>query len=150
MKKTLLNNTKKMIRIGLTDEEEAVLISYSKGTKQSLSAAGRSLILSGFENILRADEIKNSVNFAISKLEKQIESLENKVEEKDKKNSKINMHILKYAAKNNSLAKTFESKKSGMTPEDFKVFVDRVETNSVKNMFAKIKETDEKDFEEKI
>lgn len=154
MKKTLSNNTKKMIRIGLTDEEEAVLISYSKGTKQSLSAAGRSLILSGFENILRADEIKNSVNFSISKLERKNEELQNIIKENEKKTMKMMMHILKYAAKNNSLVKTFEGNREGNKYKnfnDFLIFADKVETSALTKMFAKLKEKeDEKDFEEKI
>ena len=139
------NKIKKMV--GLFQDEINLINGYAASSQNDFSTTIRELVLRGLENITTADDLKNNVNFAISKLERQIESLENKLEEKDKKNSKINMHILKYAAKNNSLAKTFESKKSGMTPEDFKVFVDRVETNSVKNMFVKIKEVEEKEDE---
>ncbi|MCT7470531.1 hypothetical protein N5T90_06565 [Aliarcobacter cryaerophilus] len=133
--------------VRLNQDEINMINAFALSTGNDFSNAMRYIFLQGFENINKAQEIKDDVGFLISKLERQIESLENKLEEKDKKNSKINMHILKYAAKNNSLAKTFESKKSGMTPEDFKVFVDRVETNSVKNMFVKIKEVEEKEDE---
>lgn len=140
-------DTKKQKQIGFYDDEIKSISYLAKSYKNDFSSTVRELVLRGMDNINTAENLKDDIKFLISKLERQIEKLENKIEEKDKKNSKINMHILKYAAKNNSLAKTFESKKSGMTPEDFKVFVDRVETNSVKNMFVKIKEVEEKEDE---
>ncbi len=140
-------DTKKQRQIGFYDDEIQSISYLAKSYKNDFSSTVRELVLRGMDNISTAESLKEDIKFLVSKLERQIESLENKLEEKDKKNSKINMHILKYAAKNNSLAKTFESKKSGMTPEDFKVFVDRVETNSVKNMFVKIKEVEEKEDE---
>lgn len=141
---------KKQRQIGFYDDEIQSISYLAKSYKNDFSSTVRELVLRGMDNINTAENLKDDIKFLISKLERKNEELQNIIKENEKKTMKMMMHILKYAAKNNSLAKTFESKKSGMTPEDFKVFVDRVETNSVKNMFVKIKETDEKDFEEKI
>lgn len=141
---------KKQRQIGFYDDEIQSISYLAKSYKNDFSSTVRELVLRGMDNINTAENLKDDIKFLISKLERKNEELQNIIKENEKKTMKMMMHILKYGAKNNSLAKTFESKKSGMTPEDFKVFVDRVETNSVKNMFVKIKEVEEKDFEEKI
>ncbi len=141
---------KKQRQIGFYDDEIQSISYLAKSYKNDFSSTVRELVLRGMDNINTAENLKDDIKFLISKLERKNEELQNIIKENEKKTMKMMMHILKYAAKNNSLAKTFESKKSGMTPEDYKVFVDRIETNSVKNMFIKIKEAEEKDFEEKI
>lgn len=145
-----MQNIKKTQRIKknvrLTEDEINLISGYASYTKNDFSNSMRELILRGLENVATADDLKNSVNFAISKLERQIESLENKLEEKDKKNSKINMHILKYAAKNNSLVKTFEGNREGNKYKDFNdflIFADKVETSALTKMFAKLKEKED-------
>lgn len=138
---------KKQRQIGFYDDEIQSISYLAKSYKNDFSSTVRELVLRGMDNINTAENLKDDIKFLISKLERKNEELQNIIKENEKKTMKMMMHILKYAAKNNSLAKTFESKKSGMTPEDFKVFVDRVETNSVKNMFVKIKEVEEKEDE---
>ena len=123
---------------------------FALSTGNDFSNAMRYIFLQGFENINKAQEIKDDVGFLISKLERQIESLENKLEEKDKKNSKMMMNILKYGAKNNSLIKTFElerTKISKLELEEFKSFAERVEANAIKIMFSKIKKEGENEDE---
>ena len=145
-----MQNIKKTQRIKknvrLTEDEINLISGYASYTKNDFSNSMRELILRGLENVATADDLKNSVNFAISKLERQIESLENKLEEKDKKNSKIDMHILKYVAKNNSLVKTFEGNREGNKYKDFNdflIFADKVETSALTKMFAKLKEKED-------
>lgn len=138
---------KKQRQIGFYDDEIQSISYLAKSYKNDFSSTVRELVLRGMDNINTAENLKDDIKFLISKLERKNEELQNIIKENEKKTMKMMMHILKYAAKNNSLAKTFESKKSGMTPEDFKIFVERVETNSVKNMFVKIKEVEEKEDE---
>ena len=141
-----MQNIKKTQRIKknvrLTEDEINLISGYASYTKNDFSNSMRELILRGLENVATADDLKNSVNFAISKLERQIESLENKLEEKDKKNSKINMHILKYAAKNNNMIKTFEGNRR-KDFDEFLLFADKVETAGITKLFAKLREKED-------
>ncbi|MFY9099799.1 hypothetical protein OZY48_01945 [Aliarcobacter cryaerophilus] len=141
-----MQNIKKTQRIKknvrLTEDEINLISGYASYTKNDFSNSMRELILRGLENVATADDLKNSVNFAISKLERQIESLENKLEEKDKKNSKIDMHILKYAAKNNSLIRTFEGNRR-KDYDEYLLFADKVETSAITKLFAKLREKED-------
>ena len=141
-----MQNIKKTQRIKknvrLTEDEINLINGYASYTKNDFSNSMRELILRGLENVTTADDLKNSVNFVISKLERQIEKLENKIEEKDKKNSKIDMHILKYTAKNNSLIRTFEGNRR-KDYDEFLVFADKVETSAITKLFAKLREKED-------
>lgn len=134
------NKIKKMV--GLFQDEIDLINGYAASSKNDFSTTIRELVLRGLENITTADDLKNSVNFAISKLERQIEKLENKIEEKDKKNSKIDMHILKYAAKNNNMIKTFEGNRR-KDFDEFLLFADKVETAGITKLFAKLREKED-------
>ncbi len=140
-------DTKKQRQIGFYDDEIKSISYLAKSYKNDFSSTVRELVLRGMENISTAENLKDDLKFLVSKLERKNEELQNIIKENEKKTMKMMMNILKYGAKNNSLIKTFEAPKSKMEREEFINFADKVEANSIKIMFSKIKKEGENEDE---
>ena len=87
MKETTKNN-KQMVRVGLLQNEINLINEQAKINGESVSQTARILILRGLENLEIADNLKDSVNFQISKIDRN-------QKEFDKKIMKILMLIFK-------------------------------------------------------
>ncbi|MFX4242479.1 hypothetical protein ACOL22_06825 [Aliarcobacter butzleri] len=136
----IVKNNKKMVRIGLQNEEINLLEQQAKLTGNSLSQVGRDLILGGLENLQVAENLTDNIKFYIAKLER-------KIEENDKKNMKILMLLLKQTAISKAYLENFNEEKSGKTKEEYFNFLDKIEHAAIKKMFERLKEVREKEDE---
>ncbi|WP_066355342.1 hypothetical protein [Aliarcobacter skirrowii] len=131
-----LKNNKKMIRVGLLEDEIKMIEQQAKLTGDSISQTGRNLILAGLQNLEIAENLKDNVKFSIGKIER-------KHEEFDKKIMKILMLILKESCVSKSFLENFEEKKSGKSREDYLDYLDKLEKHSITKMFSKLREKED-------
>ena len=131
-----LKNNKKMVRVGLLEDEIKMIEQQAKLAGDSISQTSRNLILAGLQNLEIAENLKDNVKFSISKIEK-------KHEDFDKKIMKILMLLLKQSSISKAYLENFEEKKTGKTREQYFEMLDKIEALAVKKMFERLKEKEE-------
>ena len=131
-----LKNNKKMVRVGLLEDEIKMIEQQAKLAGDSISQTSRNLILAGLQNLEIAENLKDNVKFSISKIEK-------KHEDFDKKIMKILMLLLKQSSISKAYLENFEEKKTGKTREQYLEMLDKIEALAVKKMFERLKEKEE-------
>lgn len=134
--KEITKNNKQMIRVGLLQNEINLINEQAKINGESVSQTARILILRGLENLEIADNLKDSVNFQIAKLDR-------KVQEFDKKIMKILMMILKTSYSSKDFTAVLNRKNLNISDEDYQLQLNKIETNAIKRALKTLGENEE-------
>ena len=138
MKETTKNN-KQMVRVGLLQNEINLINEQAKINGESVSQTARILILRGLENLEIADNLKDSVNFQIAKLDRN-------QKEFDKKIMKILMLIFKTSFVGKDFIATFNRKSFPKSDEEFKAYLNKLEENAIKKALRKLGENEDEEI----
>ncbi len=122
--------------IGLTEDDINLVNSYASLTKNDFSTSCRELILRGLENLEIADNLRDSVNFSIAKLDRN-------QKEFDKKIMKILMLIFKTSFVGKDFIATFNRKSFPKTDEEFKAYLNKLEEIAIKKALRKLGENED-------
>ncbi len=137
--KEITKNNKQMIRVGLLQNEINLINEQAKINGESVSQTARILILRGLENLEIADNLKDSVNFQIAKLDRN-------QKEFDKKIMKILMLIFKASFVSKDFVATFERKSFPKSDEEFKAYLNKLEENAIKKALRKLGENEDEEI----
>lgn len=134
--KEITKNNKQMIRVGLLQNEINLINEQAKINGESVSQTARILILRGLENLEIADNLKDSVNFQISKIDRN-------QKEFDKKIMKILIMILKTSYSSKDFTAVLNRKNLNISDEDYQLQLNKIETNAIKRALKTLGENEE-------
>lgn len=143
-----MKNSYKNVRIKksvrLTQNEIDIISAYAVSMKSDFSNSMRGLIINGLENLSLSSDLKNSVTFEIAKLRRANEEMQNQLKEKEKKNEKMLMLILKYLANINEFSQRIERvKQKNITEDGWREFYSTTTNEALKKLSEKLKKDDE-------
>ncbi len=132
----LIRNKKTQKQIGFYENEFELINSIAISNKNDFSNTVRELVLRGLENTETAENLKDSVNFQIAKLDRN-------QKEFDKKIMKILMLIFKTSFVSKDFVATFERKSFPKTDEEFKAYLNKLEEIAIKKALRKLGENED-------
>jgi ribosome-associated translation inhibitor RaiA len=122
--------------IGLTEDDINLVNSYASLTKNDFSTSCRELILRGLENLEIADNLRDSINFSIAKLDRNQKDF-------DKKIMKILMMILKTSYSSKDFTAVLNRKNLNISDEDYQLQLNKIETNAIKRALKTLGENED-------
>lgn len=132
----LIRNKKTQKQIGFYENEFELINSIAISNKNDFSNTVRELVLRGLENTETAENLKDSVNFQIAKLDRN-------QKEFDKKIMKILMLIFKTSFVSKDFVATFQRKNFANSDEEFKAYLNKIEEIAIKKALKKLGENEE-------
>lgn len=132
----LIRNKKTQKQIGFYENEFELINSIAISNKNDFSNTVRELVLRGLENTETAENLKDSVNFQIAKLDRN-------QKEFDKKIMKILMLIFKTSFVGKDFIATFNRKSFPKSDEEFKEYLNKIEEIAIKKALRKLGENED-------
>lgn len=123
--------TKKQIKISISEDEEALILAYAKATGNSISNAGRQLLVGGLENQETAKILTEKISISVNSLYRKQEDFENRIID-------ILMLTYKHIGAIKAISKTGFVDASEKNFDDIKRLLDNAEQSGINVALSKL------------